>query len=57
MILIAVIWALIPPIISKRFVKHWTFQTSFYGGFELVANIVFSLRLILGRDLFIVIRL
>ena len=44
MILIALMWSQLPPGPDnfKRVNKYQTFQTSFYGGFESVANIVFS---------------
>ena len=44
MILIALMWTRIPsgPDNFKRIIKYQTFQTSFYGGFKSVANIVFS---------------
>ena len=43
MILIALMWARIPPGPDnfKRVIKYQTLRTSFYGGFESVANIVF----------------
>ena len=41
MILIALMWARIPsgPDNFKRVIKYQTLRTSFYGGFESVANI------------------
>ena len=41
----------------KMVIKYQTFHTSFYAGFESVANIVFSFDTNLGGDPFKVIRL
>ena len=54
MILIALMWAIIPPGPDnfERVIKHQTSQTSqtsFYGGFELVTNIVFSFEISFGQ--------
>ena len=44
MILVALMWASNPPGPGnfKKVIRYQTFHISFYGGFESVANIVFS---------------
>ena len=51
MILIALMWARIPsgPDNFKRVIQYQTLGTSFHGGFESVANIVFSFETKLMR--------
>ena len=59
MILIALIWARIPPSPDnfERVIKYQTYKTSFYYDFESVETLYSRLKLILGRDLFKVMRL
>ena len=47
MILIALMWARVPsgPDHFTRVINCQTFRTSFYGGFKLVVNTVFSFEI------------